>query len=522
MGWRRGRKGKSRQGGYRAAIPPAAYIELRSHLAQIDDLGRARAVLSWDERTMMPPGGAPGRAEQLATLSGLLHERLVSDDLARLLDQLRPYEETLPYDSDEASMIRITRREHQRAQRVPSELKVEMARAGSIAEHAWKEARKQSDFEVLLPHLGKIVELKRRYVECFDDAGHPYEPLLDDFEPGMTLVETERLIGALKTSIVPLATAIAERADTVDDSCLHGRFPAATQRSLAISMLCDLPIEADLFRLDESAHPFATSFSNTDVRIATRYSEDYLAGSLFSTLHEFGHALYDSGVSAALERSALGRPASLGVHESQSRIWENFIGRSLPFWQHFYPRVQDTFPDHFGGVDLEHFHRAVNKVQRSLIRTEADEFTYNLHVILRYELEREILEGSLTLVDLPEAWKARVKSYLDLDVPSDSQGVLQDVHWAEGAFGYFPTYSFGNIIAGQIWEVLRRSLVDLDDQIARGDFSQLREWLREHVHRHGRKFTSAEMIQRLVGGPIDVDPYIRYLRAKAEELYGLS
>jgi carboxypeptidase Taq len=501
---------------------PRAFSELGRHLAQLHDLGRARAVLAWDERTMMPAGGAAARAEQLATLSGILHERLSSDEVARLLDQLVSYEQALPYDSDEASLIRVTRREHERARRVPRELKIEIARTGSIAEHAWGEARSRSDFTLFLPHLEKIVGLKLRYVECFDEAAHPYEPLLDDFEPGMTLLEAERLFDQLRSAIMPLLAAIVERADTIDDSCLYGHFPADRQRHLALSILNELPIERDCFRLDETAHPFSTTFSRTDMRIAIRYKEDFLAHSLFSVLHEYGHALYDNGVSPALERSALSRPASLGIHESQSRIWENVLGRSLPFWRHFYPRLQDAFPAPFGDIGPERFHRAVNKVRRSLVRTEADEFTYDLHVILRFELEKEIFEGALKLRDLPEAWNARVKSYLGLDVADQAEGVLQDVHWAEGAFGYFPTYSFGNIIAGQLREALRTSLVDLDDQIANGEFQPVREWLREHVHRHGRKFTSAEILERVVGGPIDVAPYIRYLEAKADEIYALS
>jgi carboxypeptidase Taq len=501
--------------------PPPAYVELENRLAEIHDIGRARALLAWDERTMMPPGGAAARAEQLATLARVLHERLVSDQVARLLEELGSYEQELPYDSDEASLIRVARREHERARRVPIELKVEIARASSIGEHAWEEARARSDFALFLPYLRKNVELELRYVECFD-AQRPYDPLLDDFEPGMTTAEAERLLGELKEAILPLAAAIAERAGSVDDSCLHGSFAVERQRELVLGILEELPIAPDAWRLDGSAHPFSTSFSVNDVRITTRYSEDYLASALFSALHELGHGLYDNGVDSTLDRSALSHPASLGVHESQSRLWENMVGRGLPFWRHFYPRLKALFPDSFASVQLRDFHRAVNKVQPSLIRTEADEVTYNLHIILRFELEQEILQGGFELRELPEAWNARMKSYLGLDVPDDADGVLQDVHWAEGSFGYFPTYSIGNIISGQLWEALREQIPDLDDQIERGELGALREWLRQNVHRHGGKFTSAEMIERVTGGPIEVGPYVRYLKQKMGEIYALQ
>jgi carboxypeptidase Taq len=500
-------------------MPPNDFLELQRRLAEIDDIGRARAVLAWDERTMMPPGGATARAEQRATLSSVLHERLTSPEIARLLDDLHGFEQSVPYDSDEASAIRVARREHERARRVPLELKAEISRAASIGENAWEEARARADFALFLPHLRKAVELKLRYVDCFPEAGHPYEPLLEDFEPGMPLADAERLLADLKAGIVPLAARIAEHVDAVDDACLYGRFPAVRQRELVLGLLDELPIEREWWRLDESTHPFATSFATTDVRITTRYSDRYLASALFSTLHEFGHALYDNGVDPALARGALGRPASLGVHESQSRLWENMVGRGLPFWRRFYSRLQDSFPDQFRNVDVRDFHRAVNRVQPSLIRTEADEVTYNLHIILRFELEQEILQGKLVLQDLPEAWNDRVASYLGIDVPGDADGVLQDVHWAEGAFGYFPTYSLGNIISGQLWEALRSAMPDLDDQIEAGEFGDLRGWLRENVHRHGRKFTAPELIERAIGGSIDAAPYIRYLEQKAREIY---
>jgi carboxypeptidase Taq len=498
-----------------------ALADLKQRVAEIHDLGRARAVLAWDERTMMPPGGAAARAEQLGTLSRVLHERLVSDDLARALDQLRTREEQLPYDSDEASLIRVTRREHERARRVPLELKVELTRTASIAEHAWEDARAQSDFHRFLPHLERVVALKQRYAECFEPK-HIYDPLIDDFDPGMTTAEADRLLTELKEAVLPLASAIAERAAAVDDSALHGHFDVEAQRRLSLEIVRALPLPPGTWRLDLSKHPFATSFATSDIRITTRYSERYLATSLFSTLHECGHGLYDNGLDPELERSQLGRPASLAVHESQSRMWENMVGRGPAFCRRIHPHLQAIFPDQFGQLDADALCRAVNKVQPSLIRTEADEVTYDIHIIMRFELEREIIAGRLALRDLPEAWNECIRSYLGLKVPNDALGVLQDPHWSDGSFGYFPTYSLGNLIAGQLWESVREAIPDLDDQIGGGRLGPLRDWLREHVHRHGRKFTSDELLERITGRPIEVGPYVDYLKRKFGAIYEIG
>jgi carboxypeptidase Taq len=503
-----------------AGAPPAL-ADLKQRVAEIHDLGRARAVLSWDERTMMPPGGAAARAEQVATLARVLHERLTSDDLARVLDQLQTHEGQLPYDSDEASLVRVTRREHERARRVPRELKVELTRTASIAEHAWEEARALSDFHHFLPHLERVVALKQRYAECFEPK-HIYDPLIDDFDPGMTTAEADRLLTELKDAVLPLASAIAERAAAVDDSVLHGHFDIGAQHRLSLELVRALPLPPGTWRLDLSKHPFATSFSTSDIRITTRYSDRYLATSLFSTLHEAGHGLYDNGLDPELERSQLGRPASLAVHESQSRMWENMVGRGLPFCRYIHPRLRAIFPDEFAELDEEALHRAVNKVQPSLIRTEADEVTYDLHIIMRFELEREMIAGRLALHDLPEAWNESIRSYLGLKVPNDALGVLQDPHWSDGSFGYFPTYSLGNLVAGQLWQALNEEIPDLDDQIGRGDLAPLRDWLREHVHRHGRKFTSDELLERITGSAIEVSPYVDYLKRKFGAIYEIG
>ncbi len=498
-----------------------AYLELKHRLAEIVDLRRAAGLLSWDQHTMMPPGGATARAEQLATVGRVAHEMFISDEIGRLLDDLRSYEAELDPDSDEASLIRVARRDWEKARRVPGDLRAEMTRAGVLGYHAWVQARRDSDFSTFLPHLEKNVELKHRYVECFEPADELYDVLLDDYERGMKAAEARAVLDDVRNELVPLIHAIAERPDAVDDSCLHGDFPLEQQKAFERLILDRYGFRPESWRLDPTVHPFAGAASPTDIRITTRYFEDRYE-SVFSTMHEFGHGLYEHQVDRALDRTLLCRGASMALHESQSRMWENLVGRSLPFWRFFYPKLQEHFPQRLGNVDLETFYRAVNKVQPSLIRVEADEATYNLHIILRFELEQEILGGDVELSDLPEAWNARIKDYLGIDVPDDAQGVLQDVHWSAGSFGYFPTYSLGNVISAQIWERVRESIPDLDDQIERGEFGELREWLREHLHRHGRKFTPQETLERVVGSPMDARPYVRYLKEKLGGIYGVA
>jgi len=492
--------------------------ELRRRLAEISDLGRARALLAWDERTMMPPGGAEPRAEQLATLARARHERLASDELASLLDTLRGEAERLPYDSTDASLVRIALRDSSKARRVPAELRAEITRTASVAEHAWVEARRSSNFSLLLPHLERNVELKRRYAGCFDGFDHPYDPLLDDFEPEARTSDVKPVLEELKRGLVPLLAAVRESGTEVDRGPLHGHFPLPAQRQLVADVIAALPLAEGSWRLDEAVHPFATAIATTDVRLTTRYDEGYLGTALWSAMHEAGHGLYESGIDLELRRSPLCRPPSLGFHESQSRLWENWVGRSRAFIERLHPRLAAAFPDQLGGASVNELYRSANRVEPSLIRVEADEVTYNLHIALRFELELEIFEGTLALSDLPEAWAERTREYLGLDVPDDAHGVLQDVHWASGSFGYFPTYSLGNLIAAQVWELAEEALVDLDSMIAAGELEPLREWLREHLHRHGGKFTPAEMLERL-GAQLSVEPCLRHLERRVRDVY---
>jgi carboxypeptidase Taq len=432
---------------------------------------------------------------------------LADDDLARLLDELRPLEEAADPDSDDASLVRVARRDHEKARRVPVELREELTRAGAAAYATWIEARRDSDFAAFLPYLERNLDLKRRYLECFPDVAEPYDALLDDFEPGMTTAEVRPVFDRLKEALLPLVAA-APRHEP-----LAGPFPIDRQKEVEREILARLGFDPYAWRLDPTVHPFASSVGTRDIRITTRYSESGLE-TLFSTMHEFGHGLYEHQVDPALERTPLARGASLAVHESQSRMWENLVGRGRPFWSHFYPALQTAFRDRLGHVALDGFLAAINRVQPSLIRVDADEATYNFHIILRFELEQDLIEGRLAPRELPDAWNAKMHEYLGVAVPDHRRGVLQDVHWSRGSLGYFPTYSLGNVVSVQVWERLRADVPDLDEEIAAGEFGELRAWLRERIHRHGRKFAPRELLERAVGTGIDPEPYIAYLEAK--------
>lgn len=500
----------------------ARYEELRKRLAQIQDLAKVASLLSWDQTVMMPPGGAQTRAEQQATVARIAHDLFISPDIGRLLDELQGYEASSPFDSDEASLIRVTRLDYEKAVKTPTELRTEMTRVASLARTAWADARQRKDFASFLPFLRQTIDLKKRYVDCFEPSGDPYDVLLDDFERGMPTSEVRAIFDQLKSTIVPLIAAIAARGPVVSDRCLHGDFPVDRQRTVCLSILKRLGFDESQWRLDPTAHPFASNTGLGDIRLTTRYYADFLAPALFGSMHEFGHGLYEHGVSPALERTPLCRGASLGIHESQSRLWENIVGRSREAWTCFLPELQDAFP-HLRAVGVEDFYRAVNAVQPGFIRVEADELTYSLHVILRFELEQEMLSGTVNLEDLPEIWNARMKQYLGVDVPDDAEGVLQDVHWSLGYVGYFPTYVIGSIVSAQIWEKALAATPDLPQQFAQGQFGTLRDWLRTNLHVHGRKFTPKETLRKVTGTDvIDVRPFVTYLNSKFGEIYGLT
>jgi carboxypeptidase Taq len=496
------------------------YAKLVERLGEVQDIIGAAGILGWDQRTKMPEAGAEARADQLATLTRLAFERFTADEIGSLLDELADWGGSLEHDSVEAALIRTARRDYDKATRVPIELRAEMARAGALAEPVWREARRTSDFELFRPYLEQNVELKLRYIECFQPVDEPYDALLDDFEPGVTTAEVRAVFDELKTGLVRLVAEIAERADAVDDAMLTGDFPVERQEQFERIVLQTFGFMDQEWRVDETAHPFASKGGPQDVRLTTNHHADNLT-SLFACMHEFGHGLYEYQVDRDLYRTPLGRGASLGFHESQSRMWENMIGRSLPFWERFFPQLAETFPEAFAGLDAEGVYRAVNRVQPSLIRIHADECTYNLHIILRFELEQDLVSGRLAPADASEAWDAKMEEYLGIDVPDVADGVLQDMHWSGGAIGYFPTYALGNVISAQLWERIGRELPGLDDHVRAGELGEFREWLRENIHRHGRKYMPGELLERTVGGGLDPQPLLRYLRGKFGGIYGL-
>lgn len=494
--------------------------ELKRRLAEVADLQNAAAMLSWDQQTYMPPGGAEARGNQLGTLSSIAHRKFVSDEMGQLLEDLESNTDELDPDSDEARLIQVVRRNFDKKTKVPSEFVAEFSRVRSRAHGAWEEARENDDFAHFQPHLEKIVEMCREYADFFAPYDHVYDPLLDRYEPGMKTESVQEIFSELRPLQVELIEAIGDR-DQVDDSFLHQRFEEKKQWDFGEKVITKFGYDWTRGRQDKATHPFTIHFGVGDVRITTRIDPEFLNSGLFSTLHEGGHAIYEQGVSSDLERTTLAEGASLAIHESQSRMYENLLGRSYPFWSYFYPQLQEVFPSQLGNVDLDAFYKGINKVEPSLIRVEADEATYNLHIMLRLELEIALMERELEVADLPEAWNARMEDYLGLTPPNDTKGVLQDVHWSSGLLGYFSTYSLGNLVSVQLWDAIHDEIPNLTDQIREGDFSSLLAWLRENIHRHGKKFKPQELVKRAAGSEIDPAPYIRYLQGKYGEIYQL-
>jgi carboxypeptidase Taq len=497
--------------------------QLKILLGTAHDLGMAAAVLRWDQETYMPPGGAAARAEQLATLGQLAHEYFTADEVGALLDDLAAHEAELDHDSDEASLIRVTRREYDRARRVPADLVGEIARATSLAQGEWVKARAASDFARFQPALETNIELRQRWASYFDvpDDGHIYDPLLDSYEPGMTTAQVKTVFDGVRPELVELTAAIAANQDAVEDGLLNQPYDEGTQWAFSLELARGLGYDFERGRQDKSAHPFTTSFSIDDVRITSRITPDFPASCWFGTVHETGHALYEQNIDPSLGRTPLGGGTSMAVHESQSRLYENNVARGRPFWEHYFPQAQSHFPKQLGGASLDDFYRAINRSGPSLIRVEADEVTYGLHIILRFELEQAMMAGEVRAADLPELWNAKVQEFLGLSPPNDAQGVLQDIHWSLALFGYFPTYLLGSILAVQVYEAAKAALPGLEDGYTRGEFAPLLGWLRENVHQHGSKFTLPELSERVTGEQLSSEPYADYLRAKFGEVYGL-
>jgi carboxypeptidase Taq len=489
-----------------------ALEQLKERLTEAGDLAKIGRILSWDQQTKMPRAGTKHRAQQFGALSRVVHEKFTDPAVGKLLDELRPLEDSLDPDSDDAALIRLVRCDYEKAVNVPSSLRAEITRAASEANPVWVKAKAENDFASFLPVLQRNVELKLQYAELVDDgADERYDVLLDDYEPQAKTAEVRAVFAELKPPLVALIAELRDR--EVDDSFLTGDFPVERQERMAHEVIDLFGHRPDSWRIDPTEHPFASGPGRNDVRITTHYHADNLH-SLFSTMHEYGHGLYSHQQPEHLERLPTGGPCSLGIHESQSRLWENLVGRSEVFWRFFYPRLQETYPEQFGGVELDRFLPAINRSKPGLIRIDADEVTYGMHVMLRFEIEQDIVEGRVELKDLPEVWNQKMWDYLGVEVPDDTHGVLQDVHWSGGSIGYFSTYLLGTVMSVQIWQAVLRDVPDLEEQVGRGEFAALREWLGSHIHELGRKFTSQQVLERATGSTLQAQPYLDYLRLK--------
>lgn len=497
---------------------PNALTELKTQLGQIKDIQSAAHVLEWDQETYMPSGAAEARAQQIATLRELAHERFTHDDVGALLDKAADaIDSTDPLDND-AALIRVAQRDYERARKLPSSLVADLARAVSRGKEAWKEARETDQYAVFAPLLKDLISLNIQKAEAYGFNDHPYDALIDEYEPGITTAEVDTIFKDLRERLVPLVQQIKE-APQPRDRFLHLFYDKQKQWDFGVDIIKDFGYDFNRGRQDHSAHPFTTSFSITDVRLTTRVNDHFFPTALFGTLHEAGHGLYEQGVDPALDRTPLAEGTSLGMHESQSRLWENLVGRSYSFWHHYYPRLQRLFSDQLGAVYLDGFYKGINRVNPSLIRVEADEVTYNLHIMLRFELEMALISGQLTTDDLPAAWNDRMKDYLDVVPSNDAEGVLQDIHWSLGVFGYFPTYALGNLMSTQLWNQARSDIDRLDLQIGRGKFDALLGWLREHVHQYGRKLDASDILERATGSKLNSDSWLAYVHEKYGAIY---
>jgi carboxypeptidase Taq len=493
--------------------------ELKERLATWVDLNQARGLLEWDQQTYMPVGSTATRGQQAATLSALAHGLLTDARVGELLEELGDGAELTVMDR---AFLRVTRRHYDQEVKLPEEFVREWANLTSEAQQIWIQAREDDDFAAFRPALERIMELSRQQAEYLGYSDHPYDALLDLYEPGATTAQIRELFGPLRDETVELVGKISAKQDLLSDAVVRGDFPELLQEQFGREVASQFGFDFQLGRLDQAVHPFAISLGSSDVRITTRYQRDHLNAAVFGIFHEAGHGMYEQGIAAELGRSPLGTGVSLGVHESQSRLWENLVGRSRDFWQGAYPRLQELFREPFAGVDLDAFHAAINTVSPSLIRVEADEVTYNLHIMIRFELELALLEGSLAVADLPDAWNEKYRDYLGITPPNDTLGCLQDVHWAAGLVGYFPTYALGNLMSVQIFEAVERARPDLAEEIRSGEFSGLLGWLRENIHSHGSVHEPAELLERATGSKLDAGPYVSYLRSKFGLLYGLD
>ncbi|RME76370.1 MAG: carboxypeptidase M32, partial [Planctomycetota bacterium] len=475
-------------------------------------------LVGWDQETYMPPRAQARRAEQLALLSELRHRRFTDPRMGELLEALPEPEVRETLGEVAAANVRETARSYRRATCLPSSFVAELTRVCAHAHEAWIEARKNADFAQFAPHLERIVALKREEADRVGFEDERYDALLDVYEPGARTREIAPMLASLRERLVPIVQRVADGTEAQDGAEDGRRWPVEQQKQLCRRVAAAMGFDFEAGRLDESAHPFCSGIDVGDVRLTTRYDERDAAGALFGVMHETGHGLYEQGLDPERFGTPAGEACSTGMHESQSRLWENQIGRSRPFWEHFFPILCATFPQASEGLDLESWVRRINRVRRSLIRVEADEVTYNLHILLRFELERDLLEQRLAVADLPAAWNAKMEAYLGLTPPDDAQGVLQDIHWSFGGFGYFPTYTLGNLYAAQIHDALRAAFPDLDDMLRHGRLLEIRDWLRDKIHRRGMVLRAPALLEEVTGAPPSAEPFLRYIERKVEAL----
>ncbi|MBM3328673.1 MAG: carboxypeptidase M32 [Calditrichaeota bacterium] len=494
------------------------YTSLKALQSEVAIIGRIEALLEWDERCYLPEKASPGRAEQLAWIAGLRHRKATDSAIGDLLGQLKG-ESGLS--EQEQVNVREWQRDYDLAMKLPVELVEEMSRITTLAQRAWRDARENNNFQAFAPHLSKVLELKRRQADCYGWSDEPYSALLDTYEPGAKTSEVAAVLSQLRDRLVPLVRKVAEAPRRFDTSFLRSDFPVEAQRVFAERAARAIGYDFERGRLDVTTHPFCTTIGQCDVRITTRFYPDYWNAAFFGVLHEAGHAIYEQNLEAEFEGTPMGDAVSLGIHESQSRMWENFVGRSEGFWRYWYGELQQTFPT-FQGVPRDRFHFAINEVKSSFIRVEADEVTYNLHILLRFELERALLSGDLSVADLSGVWRERFQSYFGIPVPTDTEGCLQDIHWSAGLIGYFPTYSLGNLNAAMLYAKASEDLGDLNAMFAMGEYAPLRTWLTDRIHRHGRRYPPAKLIEVATGRPLDSTPLVDYLTAKVETLYQVN
>jgi carboxypeptidase Taq len=501
--------------------PSTAVARLNALVGEIVDLRQAASLIGWDERVSMPPGGVAAHGGMTATIQRIAHEKFTSAQLGSALQEAAREVDALPPDSEAARLVKVTVRDYDRAVRVPSEFVAEQALVASAAHQAWKNARAQSSYALFQPHLEKVVRLGQQYAGFFQPVAHPYDALLDPYEPGTLTSEIQQIFNVLRPRQVELVRAIQER-PVEQASFLTAAYDEREMHAFSTEVITAFGFDWTRGRQDTSTHPFAAPIGSDDVRITTRFDNRNPFEMPFAAMHETGHALYEQGVSPSWARTLVCGGASLGVHESQSRLWENVIGRSRPFWQHFFPRLRQRFPSQLGGLTLDEFHRGINQVKQSLIRVEADEVTYNLHVMLRVEIEIALLTGAISTTDAPAYWNAKIEEYLGIAPDNDANGILQDMHWSIGLFGYFATYTLGNLISVQLWEKYQEDDPQWAARIERGEFGALREWLRVALHQHGRSYQPRDLVVRITGQPVSTGPYLAYLESKYGELYGLS